>query len=175
MITALLIASRNVIRSATGYAESDVLVQNDGQPPPTVGNQFIAVHGTSWKPNIVDQNQGIDEVADLTVTITARMQAIPYDIRGQEIYIRKSLELENVAQIVKINLHQNYTLIASANALLTGVDKIVEPLRWLGGDAQPKYASNRWFSSEDDNEYAGLILTLQFGRARRMQTLTNIR
>jgi hypothetical protein len=175
MITALLVATRDIIRSNIRLQPEDCLVQNDARPTPACGPLFISVYGSSWSPDIIDQNLGIDERADISITITRRLSATPYDMRGDAIYVEGSLAVENIANVIKRSVHQNYTLITNANALLDGTDKIMEPLRWLGGDATPSIVDNEWFSSTEENVYSGIVFTINFGRARRMQTITNIR
>lgn len=174
MITALLVATRDIIRTELKLNPEDCIIQEDGMPTPTCGPLFVAIHGSSWAPDIIDQNLGIDERADLTITVTMRASATPFDVRGDEIYVTDSLNIEKHVHRIKCRVHQNYTLITNANALLGGTDNIMEPLRWLGGDAQPQKVDNTWFSSEMPLEFAGITMVIRFGQARRMQTLTNI-
>lgn len=175
MITALLVATRNVVRSQLNFNNEDCIIQDDGMPTPTCGPIFIALYGSSWGPDLTDQNLGIDERADISITITMRASAEPFDTRGEAMYVTQRLDIESLAHKIKCVVHQNYTLITQANALLPGQNKIMEPLRWLGGDSAPSRVDNSWFSSTHPVDFAGLTFNLRFGRARRMQTLTNIK
>lgn len=174
MITALLVATRDRLRSELKFNPEDCIIQEDGKPTPTCGPLFVAIYGTDWSPDTLDMNRGIDERADIAITVTRRMSATAFDVRGESFYINDSLAIEDTIHKIKCQVHQNYTLITAANALLTGDNKIMEPLRWLGGDAQPQKVDNTWFSSEAPLDYAGVTMTIRFGRARRMQSLSNI-
>lgn len=120
----------------------------------------------------MDMNLGFDERADVSVVITRRMSAVPFDTRGQEMYIQSSLDADRIANKIKVALHQNYSVITAANQLLDGVEPIIEPLRWLGGDPQPQFVNESWFSSNAPDPHAGLRLSIRFGQARRMQSLS---
>lgn len=172
-MSALLTAVRNQLRDDLKIPETDCDIQPNGQPPPTCGQIYYAVHALSHDPETTNPDQWIGEVYNIGITITRRAAAVPTDRRPTETLYKATTGLEARARAVVKNLHMKYDVITDANALISGTDKIQEPLRWQGTDAEPEEVDGTWYHGRPD-ERAGLTLTVRLGGAMRYQTLANL-
>lgn len=185
-IDAVLLGARDVLRAAftnilivdpVWEAES-IDIQPGPRPDPFCGQKFIALYGTSWQPEQLDQNQGLDEVFGIAAAISFRAGYVPDDRQGTELYVKLGSGLCQIARLVNAKLHQSYEAMGVMNAYLTTPNEIVEPLRWLGTDPSPREVDDIWFGVDPenarDNFVAGLVLETRLGMARRLQTLPNM-
>jgi hypothetical protein len=177
-LTALLRATKSSLQTLLSLTDTGVDIQPDPQPPPFLGEQFITVHPISW--GIGDTNEvmyGLDEVFGIGVTVTQKTGKVPRQKWGTNTYTLTTTGLEAICNRIKVNIHQNYTLLTAANALLTGGDIFIEPLRFQGADSEPQPRTGEWLWSDDPGTMESILalsVTLRFGGARRMQAVGNI-
>lgn len=171
-LAALLTAVRNQLRTKMGLSPLECDCQGKGQPPPIVGERYIAVHPTGWGPGDSRIDHGLDEVYRVTCTITKRISAVPKDRIPSEVFLKTLTGLEALARLAMKHVHQNYDVMNAANDLISGSDKLMQPLFWDGNDVPPREETGEWVWSDnprDMNLAAALVLPVHFREARRMQ------
>jgi hypothetical protein len=152
-------------------------VQPDGQPPPTFGERYLAVHPTGWGPGDTRIDYGLDEVYRVTVTITMRAPKAPRDRLAGEVFLKALTGMEKLARDVVKYLHQNHDVVNVANADIAGTDKLMQPLFWDGTDVPPRQEGGEWVWSDSPDPkrpIAALVLPVHFREARRMQSYGNM-
>lgn len=159
-------AIQAVMPSPWGDSNS-VEVGLDGQPKPSCGEWYVAIHPGEWSADNGDFD--LNEYVSLNVTITRRLGYSPQDRWGPEVWT-KSGGLDALARSLIPVVHYNYATMAAANTnITTGDDKFCEPLQFQGA-GPPQLKGPEWFSSDSEDMAAtGLILEMRFGKARRMQ------
>ena len=153
------------------------------RPSAMAGDIFYSVYGLSWSPGDPDINRGLDEYFGVGVCISCRLAYMADDDQAEEAYVKIGASMEEAIRRVIIETHQNYDLMDAANNMLgSAANKIIEPLRWQGGDATPVEVGAEWFSAGYTNivepggeDLAGLTITANFGQARRIQSFANMR
>lgn len=178
-LAVLLTASRDRLRANLNLIDEECRVQPGPEPPPTMGDRFVAVYGTRHEPisGEEDLHQGIAEEFGIACGVTYRVSAISFDRLGEELYIKTTSGLENICRDITAQLHQSINLITAANLLISGTNKIEEYLRWEGTDAIPDLKDAAWFQGTSDaipDRIVGLFMEVRLGQARRRQTLANI-
>ena len=175
----LMVAVKGQLITDLGtYLDEDLGSQHvdimpDERPKPIMGNWFASIYGTSWRPGNIDPNNGIEEVYGLGVTVTMRQSSIPRDRSGLNLYVEASLSLDNLCRKIMTVIHQNTTIGSTAGNSMTGTDRIVEYLRWIGTDPKPRLEDGTWFGSEQPDLEVGYVQEIRFDRATRYQSLTN--
>lgn len=177
----LLLATRDKLRTKLDtLIPSDMIqVMFDGRPMPNCGQQFVAVHGTSWTPRNADadMNQGLAEEFGVTCTLTARSPVVPQDLLGVELYVKELIGMEPIARKIIHAIHQQFDIINHANELSDTPYGIIEYLRWQNSDAKPRPVGPEWFYAEspgpDSWEYvqSGLAMDIRFGGAFQIEPL----
>jgi len=175
-LSALLQAVRDQLRKEVPLKVSECDIQPDGQPPPGIGRQYVAVHPTGWENDIPQMSRGLSELYAISVTLTMRAPESPRDRIMSELYLKALKGMESIIRRIIIKIHDNYTVLISANKLIDGDDKIVEPLRWASTDAQPRMVGPEWlFSAEEGFKgTAALVMESRFITGRRIQSHTNM-
>jgi len=181
---ALLIAVRDTLRASVPLAHGDCDIELTGQPPPfwSGAAYYHAIHPTGWDPGPVDLNQGLDELYSLAITLSRRTGYIPEQRHPEELLLRREAEgayrasfEEKARRLMVVMFSYRHTILTAANALISGDDKFIEPLRWGGNDPVPIQRGPDWFSGEPGDLAAhGFSLTLNYREARRMQALANL-
>ena len=177
----LLLAVRDELRKDldTRVPSDMIQVMFDGRPMPSCGQQFIAIHGSSWAPRGVDadMNRGLAEEYGVTCTLSMRSPVVPQDLLGVELYVKELIGMEPIARQIIHSIHQQFDIINEANRLANTEYGIIEYLRWQGSDAKPRPVGPEWFYSEnpgvDSWEYiqSGLTMDIRFGGAMQMEAL----
>lgn len=171
-IAALLKATRNIIWEGLQLDDKTCDIMPGPKPKPSCGQRFLSVWMSSWSPGDQDLNRGIDEYYTITCTWSYRSGYAPIDLQGGEIYIKHLEGIEAATRSLLPLIHQNIELMTAANNLIQDSSyKIVEPFRWLGGDAVPTIVGAEWFWSETDDKQAGFVQEIRFGNARRLQPI----
>jgi len=159
---------------------------DEGQPPARFGKKsFVAIVPSGWSPGDTGPgglNLGIDEVYSIRLVISYRTGHIPDDILMGKAFIDATNGLEPLIRSIMVVMRKNrYTdgssggILTRANASISGTDKFVEPLRWIGNDIQPQPVGPEWFHSEGRNPGAyGWMFNMHYGDARRLQTESNL-
>lgn len=180
---ALLRAVRTRLQALFEVNQTGCDVMFDGQPPPVMGEQFIAIHPGNWTAKNGDYD--LDEYYGVQVTITRRLGAAPQDRGGTELWLKATEGIEAVARKIIVGdgttlngLHRNGDVLREANtALGTTVNTFFETLYFLDG-GRPVLKLEDWFSAEEmgTGKYAnaGVAQTLTFGQARRLQDLRDL-
>jgi len=185
---ALLLAVRDRLRQtiANGglaYLPQQCEIMPTGMPPPACGEFFVAIHEGEWSFADIE---GLDEMMGVEVTVTMRAAKVPKDKLGTNLLVGPTGQsLYDQLEKIRAKLHMDpgprsstdashYPVLALANTTIgTGENGFVEPLRFRGpaGKTQEVYAD--WFTAEamPGSPPLGLVRTLVFGGARRIQTI----
>ena len=170
-VSAWLLATRQYLQEELQLGPSGCDVRPDGSPPPIADDVFIAIHGGSKNPGPSnDQDLGMDILVGIQITVTMRT-AFYNDTDTYEPYVVGANSLEPLVERISLLMHKKYALMGKANVLLGDTTyPYIEPLRWLGGDAEPRKVDNSWFNPQSEDEqggYVGMVMQANFGGARR--------
>lgn len=167
---ALVLAAVARLQAANSWTSSTCEASIDGAPPPMAGELFAAVRPGLWICNRDDG--GLDEEFGFDVVITRRLGFAPTDRQDSDVMTTSGATgIMTVAETVRAQLHMSYTVIDTANTTIGGsADGFIEPVRFLSA-TPPRVVGADWFSSDQDDFQAGLMQTLTFGGARRVQTI----
>ncbi len=171
-MSALLLAVAAKIKSATGLTDSNVGVQEDGQPPPFAGELYIAVHdGDSAN----DAETSLDETFGVDVTISRRAGFVPKDRVGSELIVKATTGLVARSDAIKVAIHMQYdVIIGGANAANTiigaGANGFEKPLKFRRCTRTQRKGAE-WFGAEK-GQPGGKIKVLSFDGAQRVQNIT---
>lgn len=185
---ALMTAVRNYIRTGTTaddcyvYADKDCdLSPSNGQPPPSMGQFYVAVHEGNIAPEV--SYSTFEEVYSVSVTVTIRMSATPWDRSAQMKLYGDDGSLDKRARQIAALIHmdtRDHRVINAANLLdalkppAEGYAKqgFVEPLRFAGLDVAVHRGPD-WFHANietmGNNPPMGWSKTIRFTGARRVQ------
>lgn len=170
---ALLLATRDHLRSELGLDATTCEVTADGRPFPFSGMVFYAVHLSSWRNDWCEG--AFDEVFGVAVTITKRTARVPQSKVGRAVLVKEQSGLLKLAAAVRLKVHLNYTLMGLANdAIGDGVDAngFREPLLFRSVSV-PQAQNANWFAARGESSQktsdAGMSVTVQFDGARRLQ------
>lgn len=177
MLSALLLAVRNQLRTSLTLDASGCGIQLDAQPPPFFGQQYISIYGTSWKPTS-EVMEGIDENFSLSIALTKRFPYAPKDRVADELYINLVGGMELLIRQINGIVHRSNPIQIATNVIVTAqfssASKFIEPLVWKGSDSNPTIMNGAWCGSDDEklmNDPAALLMQTYFGDARRVQSL----
>lgn len=171
----LLIAVRDRLRDQLDLTPEQCEVQPDGQPMPMSGEEFFAVHPGDWRNEDVNP-LSLEEVFDVSVTLTRKAGYLPTDRVGTELVTKFTLGLYARAAAVRRAIHADYNLLDAANLQInedSGATEngFIEPLSFRSGST-PMAKGPDWFWSDDENDPpAGYAIELRFGGARRKQVI----
>lgn len=168
----MLLAVRNEIRANLSYADKDCDTSIDGRPPPNCGQVFVAVHPG---PRTSTSRECLEEEYTVLVTVTMRVPP-SWDRASQETVEKAATGLEARADAIRVAIHRDCMdnrVRVRADALITGsVNKFVETLMFAG-DQPVQEVGPEHFHAEG-NKVAGLIMTLTFTSAKRIQSLEDM-
>lgn len=188
MIDALLFSVRDGIRAAGfGYGVPQCDIQDDGKPPPGVGNIYVAIFERSSQSR---STRNLDEYFSFGVTLTMRV-SVPQGREGTTLVASKLARTSGKGQPsfnarmeqLRAYLHMNWAITVmtnqtppSANDNLAAwtpsgsVYGFIEPAKYEGRD-QPEIVGGDWFGAEPDPN-VGIKCEMRFSGARRMQPNT---
>lgn len=165
----------NLLRSAGGMglpASKCGRSVLDGQPPPVMGPEYVAVWSKSGKRP--GQALARDQVLSVMVTVTVRL-ALPFD-RAVEHRDRLEALCDSVVDLVALDRH-DFRVCRAANTLAgfrsagapDGISDagFCEPLAWQGTDDAVEVGPD-WFHAtlEQADRNCGYAQTVRFGGAR---------
>ena len=175
---ACLLATRNKLRRELKFSDDTVCITDrEGRPPASGWNTFVAIHGSSWRPDEPDLNLGLSELYAFSVTLSMRVNGISQDRTGSELYVDENLETEKIIRKIVLAIHQKYDILTEADTLIGATidDRMIEPFRWQGGDAVPQFRGSEWLKTwppshlVEPQEDCFLTFQLDFGGAKRVQ------
>lgn len=184
-INALLLSCADRLQNVFNLTASNVGIQIDGQPPPFAGELYIALHQSGFQNN--DRiGQSLDETYGTNLTLTYRTGFVPIDRVGAEALTKLVTGLNARVDKARAAIHMNYDILQMAGgsartggkqfSLLDTVNGFVEPLRFYTA-TPPQWKYAEWFWSVEEMGDSkircpcGLVVTLSFGGARRVQTI----
>jgi hypothetical protein len=141
--------------------------QPDGQPPASCGEVYVAVHAgpvTNESPE-----HELHELSyAVTATLTMRSGRLPADRVGTGLIDLQPDGMEERAKAIALAVAMSYTVLDTANGLLTGQQPFTEPLRLLNWSQPVKKAAD-WFSSKAEPGAAtpGWAIEIRWGHCRR--------
>lgn len=177
---ALLLAVRDVLRQAPpqglGLTALECEVMFDGEPPPSCGERFCAVHPGEWQGEDIE---GLKERYGVELTFTVRAGRQPKDRMGVNLLVGPAgKSLDDLLEAARALLHLDRfadQVITKANATIgSAASGFVEPPRFRNG-GRPEPKGPDWFSAESDSPGllppVGLAQTLTLGGAVRVQSI----
>ena len=170
----LMLVARNRLRTDLSFEDASIMVMPGPEPAPYAGQKFISIYGTQWSPGELDLNEGLDEQYAFSCTLSVRSSVSPFDRYGNDQYVQDTIGMEDVLRSIIISLHQSCSLIGAWDTLMAGQG--TEFPRWTRCDPVPQIVDGSWWKSEPDfrsspEGAAGLVMSVDFGNARRMQSL----
>lgn len=169
---ALKLAVRNEIRTTLSYAVKDCDTGMDGRPPPSCGQVFVSVHSGRRTSS---SRECLEEEYSISVTVTMRVGP-GWDRFTQEMIDKATTGLEQRADNIRVCVHRDCMdnrIRVAANALITGdSNEFAEPLMFED-DEPPREVGPDWFHAEGVGT-AGLVMQLNFGKAKRIQNLDDM-
>lgn len=162
----LLVKVRDKLRTVLTQVDSpeqNIRLGMNGQPIPTAGSIYVAVHLRDWNNPDPQLTNLLKQEAGIIVTISIRSRRYPEDRDPDMVLVRASKSLTDIAEAVMGALHGNSALAVSAGR--------IEPLRWIACNG-PNEQFKEWFRSSDpldqDNQPAGYSMEVIFSGAGKI-------
>lgn len=183
---ALLLTVRDRLKTALHLSDDECEVMPDGQPIPSCGQRFVAVHEGDW--NILGPGTGsdydLDETMGVSVTVTWRIHQYPFDRLGPELLYRPGEGADNFIRRIIAAVHHNQTGIRiAANTRIANEwgstpDGFCTTLT-AGSAGRWEWKTDDWFMAETDVDtpwrFAGIARTIAFIGAQRIQTISGMK
>lgn len=149
-----------------------------GRPPAMSGQVYVAV----WEGGAEnDATESRHDLHRINVTITRRVGDTPQDRMGTDAIHKEAVGLEVLADAVASAVHgdkdgywimnQANNYLKTANATGGTIYGFTEPLRYLSM-TRVEDKTGAWFHGDRAHEMSGLAITIYFGRALRLQSIT---
>lgn len=188
MISVILPTVVDILRRELNLSADVVGVRSNQRPPPTAGDFYLAVYGSSYGVFDPDINVGIDFNYSIGLTLTHRTQYNPYDIVDEELYVKGVQGMETILYKCCGALHLNFDMLGDLNTriglLNTSAPAYIEPFRFKSMDPAPTNITEKWFrpdtslaaaiTASQDYPYCGMIMEAVFGDCRRVLNLTDL-
>jgi hypothetical protein len=145
-VASLLVVVRDKLKKVLTQIDSpdqNIRLGMNGQPIPTAGGIYLAVHLREWTNPDPQLTNLLKQETGLIVTISIRSRRNPEDRDPDQVLIKASKGLTDIAELIMTTLHGNTALAVSAGR--------IEPLRWtacMGPNEQFK----DWYRSVDPND-----------------------
>ena len=163
-----------------------ILVQEDGRPSPGAGDLFVSIHPTRWSVGPIDDGvTTIDEVYDLSVTLSIRTTIAPEELMASALYLKGytpqggggylhiATGMEDYCRQIILAIDKQYAITTLANSYLGSTTfGLIEYLRWSDTDPAPITRTGEWWWSdrkEDLSRACGWSMENRFTGARRVQ------
>ena len=116
------------------------------------------------------------------MTVSLRINE-PVDRVGPDLLEKATSGLDDVADsIIAVMENYQWAIMNAANALIdtaaggSGVaNGFVEPLRYTGDDGEARLVPGDWYEATAAADYSAAVLTIRFGRAKRLQLHGSVR
>lgn len=168
-IGSLLIAVRDKLRDSLTQVDSpeqNIRLGMNGQPIPTAGGIYVAVHLRDWANPEPQLTSLLKEESGVIVTISIRSRRNPEDRDPDSVLVKASRGLTDIAEQVMSAIHGNSALTSSAGR--------IEPLRWIACIG-PTEQFKDWYRSGDpfdgDAQPAGYSLEVVFSGAGKITAI----
>ena len=165
----LLVAVRDKLREELTQIDSpeqNIRLGMTGQPIATAGSIYIAVHLRDWANPEPQLSTLLKQESGIIVTISIRSRRNPEDRDPDNVLVKASTSLTDVAEQVMGLLHGNSALTASAGR--------IEPLRWIACNG-PTEQFKDWYRSADpydgDAQPAGYSMEVIFTGAGKITAI----
>lgn len=177
------------------WDETNCKAMPDGKPDPIAGDLFCACHMIRSRTYRQDDAGDIDrrrlaEDYSFGVTVTKKIEAIPYDSVTETVYLTQISGLDLETEKIKYLIHASWQFTREVNNLLACDDADVNNLvySWAfyrppllaNPEAVPRFRNEQWFfgthgdpSRNAQDGSSGISLTLEFGRFERETILIN--
>lgn len=170
---ALKLAVRDHLRQKFGWDELHCAITYFGQPVQNAGKFFVGIWDGPWQGH--DRaGTSRDDTYGINVTVTVRIEGVPYDREGTELETKEADGLDALCEKIVSAIHvdpSGYDIVNRANEIIgTGANGFVEPLIFFSG-GQPEPKGGPWFRANQKDQRAGIAQTVAFGQARRVQTI----
>lgn len=156
-----------------------------GMPPPLAGERFVGVYAGAR--SAVQVTYGLREAYTIIIAITMRCPRVPSRKLGTDLIAKAAVGLDALADAVRAVIGKDYAtgkIRARANAIIgdtyeinQGNDPgdIDQPRGFEGGlnylgESDPEPVSGSWFSSEEDEPLAGVVIRQRYGGCFRVQS-----
>lgn len=172
-LVALLLATRDHLRTQLSLNESQCDIQPDGRPPANMGERYVALweDGSAGAGTTGGGASTLSETCGLLVTVTRRTGRYGRD-RRRNIFLEEITGLEPLCRSIKAAIHANWGIVNAANARISDAyNKFQLPLFWVRQDRAQGMDAD-WAGSaaeKDDSTY--LVVSLRFAGALRVQPL----
>jgi len=173
---ALLEAVRDrLIKQLKYVLHKDIDILPSGKPAPIAGQRFVSVWG---RKRSTKEHRALDERYEVKITVSLRGGNVPWDRWGDGIWLKALRGMESSVREIVAVIHgsgdDGISLLAAANDLigptsnkfLTGVPLI------FSGEQGPDPRGASWWGKPDEN-WAGIVSTLTWGEAQRIQLVDN--
>ncbi len=185
MLDALLYATRDAIRDAGwGYDTATCdLAGPGGQPPARCGDVYVAVHQNATAS---EMDNALDEYLGFLLTLTMRLGKVPVYRVGDRLLASNlarrpgpngSWSFNARAEQLRSVHHMGWGILQDANTNLVAwePDAVVvagfcEPARYRGLE-EPRLVGGEWFGADPESTDVGLVASLRFEDARRLQPI----
>jgi hypothetical protein len=147
----------------------------DEQPDPVMGDIFAAVHVVNSQGTSRDSGL-LDDVFDFAVTVTKRIEAIPYDKITDQVYIKQLMGIEPIVTRITYAIWNRWEPINAINAQIVAdpqLEKYVGSRRFIAPCKKSNRTGKLRFHDEDflhgnktrnrDQGFVAVSLSVYFG------------
>jgi hypothetical protein len=149
----------------------------DGRPDPVMGNMFCAVHITE-RQTVIHVDHGVHrELWGIGITVTKRIEAVPYDRVNTSIYLTHVSGISPVMNRIIYEIHNRWKVVNSINAAIPDdgmlnvtAQSFISPLLLLNRNPKLTFEDEPWFhgthgglSRDAQDGHVGVSMTAYFG------------
>lgn len=149
----------------------------DEKPDPVMGNEFASVHMINSQGGGRDSGM-LDDFYEFAVTVTKRIEAIPYDQVSPEIYLKNLSGIEPLITQITYAIWNRWEVINAMNAAIVPdpqLEQFIENYKFIGPPKKSNRTGKLRFVDEDHfhgdrisdrtrfDGHVGVMLTVYFG------------
>ena len=182
MDTAILNGVVSYLRNnLSTWNPSNCRAMPDGRPIPMMANEFCAVHITEAQGTTDDQGL-LREVWGFGVTVTKRIQAVPFDRIVDNIYLEQISGLETLIRRIKFAITNRGEVVQAINAAIPTEEndpelynficdyRLLRPPIFINRNAKFRFRDEEWMHGSHSptrdrlDGHVAISFTLNFGR-----------
>ena len=182
----VLITTQGGIGGFGDWNDNNCKAMPNGRPDPAMQSIFAAVHITE-RQTVIKVDDGIhEELWGIGVTITKRIEAVPYDRITGSIYLTQLSGLSPVMQRVVYEIHNRWKVINAINAAIpfdpdlhVDAQSFRTPLLLINRTPKISFEAEEWFhgthshiSRDAQDGFVGVSMTAYFGKMLKQTILT---